>query len=265
VTTTLPLFFALLAVYAADPNCTVGGEAVRADADRAVAACTTARARFAELFGGTAPRIHIVLHALPGYEVASSGGMGLVFWPKSSAPVPVGTTAPRPWIERQWEEVLPHEVMHALTMASFYADADAVGHGGYGTPLPDWFEEGVAIWAEPLVSRQARIAQARGLPSHRLDLTSILRGAHPAAADPDIIAAQPGAAVPADEVLRAFYPQAIAVLSFIHEAGGAPALRELARRLVLDPADDRALLGLPGLPVDTPDLVTAWARWLAAP
>jgi hypothetical protein len=263
--TSLPLFLALLAAYAADPDCTVGGATVRADADRAVAACTTARARYAELFGRTAPRIHIVLHDLPGYEVASSGETGLVFWPISSALVPVGgVTAPRQWIDRQWEEVLPHEVMHALTMASFYADTDAVGHGGYGTPLPDWFEEGIAIWAEPPESRHGRVAQARGLPSHRLDLLTILRGEHPAAAQPDIIAAKPGARVPADEALRAFYPQAIAVLSFIHEAGGAPALRELARRLVRDPTDDRALLGLPGLPTDTPDLLAAWAQWLAA-
>jgi hypothetical protein len=63
--------------------------------------------------------------------------------------------------------------------------------------------------------------------------------------------------VPADEALRAFYPQPIAVLSFIHETGGAPALRELARPLVPDPTDDRALLGLPGLHADMPDMLAA--------
>jgi hypothetical protein len=100
----LPLFLALLAAHAGDSNCTVGGVAVRADADRAVVACTTARARYTELFGGTAPRIHIVLHDLPGYEVASSAGTGLVFWPMSSALVPVGgASAPRQWVDRQWE------------------------------------------------------------------------------------------------------------------------------------------------------------------
>jgi hypothetical protein len=27
----------------------------------------------------------------------------------------------------------------------FYPGGGAAGHGGYGTPLPDWFEEGIAI------------------------------------------------------------------------------------------------------------------------
>jgi hypothetical protein len=206
--------------------------------------------------------VRIVLHDDSGYEVASSGSVGIVFWPRTSSLVPADMTAPREWVERQWSEVLPHEIMHALTMARFYADSDAVEHGGYGTPLPDWFEEGIAIWAEPAESRLGRLEQARALSEHRRDLATILRSAHPAAADPSIIAARPGAAVPRDEALRAFYPQAIAVIAFVHEAGGTAAMHELAARLVRKPGDPLALLGLPGLPAGEAELLTAWDRWL---
>jgi hypothetical protein len=230
-----------------------------ADVARAIAACETARARFAELFGDAVPRAHVVLHEEPGYEVASVGAAGVVFWPTSTA-LPTG--APAAWLERQWSEVLPHELMHALTMARFYSDGGGVDSLGYGTPLPDWFEEGIAIWGEPSASRAGRLAQARALPAHRLELSAILRSAHPIASDPELMAAIPGAAVPRHDDLLAFYPQSIAVLSYVFDAGGAAAVRELARRLVADPGAADALAGLPGLGATMADVERGWQQWL---
>jgi hypothetical protein len=257
---------ALVALAApAAAECSVGGSTSEgADVARARTACEAARARFGQLFGDSAPSVHIALHDGGGYEVANAGAVGIVFWPNSRGLVPGGTTASRAWLDAQWAEVLPHEIMHALTMAQFYSDGDVNGHGGYGTPLPDWFEEGIAIWGEPRESREGRLAQARALPGHRRELFGILRGAHPVAANPTLIEARPGATVPQDEALRAFYPQAIAILSFLFDHGGPAAMRELARRLVRDPGDEGAVLALPGLPDSHTALLGAWERWLIA-
>jgi hypothetical protein len=53
-----------------------------------------------------------------------------------------------------------------------------------------------------------RIEQARRLPAALLELPAILRGAHPVAGNTALMAPVPGTRLPADEVLRAFYPQA---------------------------------------------------------
>jgi hypothetical protein len=247
-----------------EPRCTAGGPAATSeDVTRALLACETARARYAELFGAS-PAAHIVLRDEAEYEIASAGSTGIVFWPGTRALGGGEADAGRrqAWLDVQWTEVLPHEVMHALTMAGFYGEGGADGHDGYGTPLPDWFEEGIAIWAEPESSRRGRLRQAQALPAERRQLLVILAGEHPVARNGALLAPQPGAAVPRDEALRAFYPQALAVLSFVFDAGGAAAVRELGQRLVRNPADTRALLRLPGLPAAERDLVAAWDRWL---
>jgi hypothetical protein len=255
------LLLLLNTVHATEPACSTGGSAVEpADAVRAISACERARTRFGELFGVVAPRAHVQLHDAPGYEVGLVQDAGVVFWPNSGA-LPAG--APAPWVARQWEEVLVHELMHALTMAHFFAGGDAVDEAGYGTPLPDWFEEGIAIWGEPEQSRRGRLQQARSLPEPRLELAAILSGRHPVAGNPTLMASEPGAAVPRDEALRAFYPQSIAVVAYVHERGGAPAVRELGRRLLADPDDAHALAGLPGLPAEMAGVAAEWRAWLA--
>lgn len=258
------VLMALVAAAAPAPlraECGVSGSATsEQDVHRARTACDSARSRFAGLFG-TAPSALIVLHDEPGYEVALAGDVAVVFWPNGAALREQDPTRRRA-AATHWQEILPHEVMHALTMAHFFAGARVDG-GGYGTPLPDWFEEAVGIWGEPMQSRNARVEHARRLPEHMQDLAAILRTPHPAAADGAVMAAVPGAAPPADVALRAFYPQAIAVLSFVHDAGGAAAVRELARRFVRNPADTAALAGLPGMPEDMSAVLAAWTRWIA--
>jgi hypothetical protein len=242
-------------------ECSVSGSAGhRADEARALAACAWARARFSELFGEAAPRAHVTLHAAPQYEVALVDDTGVVFWPNSA----MLAGASQSWQERQWSDVLPHELMHALTMAYFFAGENAVDPVGYGTPLPDWFEEGIAIWGEPESSRKGRLAQARLLPAERLNLTRILGGRHPVAADPGILASVPGASVPHSDELRTFYPQSIAVVAYVHARGGTEAMRELGRRLHAAPARRDVLAGLPGLPETLSEIEADWQKWLGA-
>jgi hypothetical protein len=257
--TPLLLISALLAL-PADPPCTVGGASAHAaDEARALAACDIARQRFSELFGQTSPRAHVVLHDQPDYEVGLVQDVGVVFWPATPTLTQVSESRGS---GRQWAEVLPHELMHALTMAHFYAHRGAVDSAGYGTPLPDWFEEGVAIWGEPAESVAGRLAQARLLPAERLDLQSVLGSRHPAAANPGIVAAVPGASVPRDDALRAFYPQSIALIAYVHARGGTEAMTELGRRLRANPGDRRALAGLPGLPAAMVAVERDWRAWL---
>lgn len=264
----IPGLMAAFAMTAADPPCEVAGAtSVREDVALATAGCEAARVRFSELLGVEAPRVRVVLADRSGYRVSAEGGTGVVYWPTGAALMAQaggrGAAVERA-VAAQWREVLPHETMHALTIAAFYPDG--FEPAGYGTPLPDWLEEGIGIFGEPASSRATRVRQARGLPAARRDLTTILALSHPAATNARLLEARDGAPLPVDdEALWAFYPQSVAVVSFVHEKGGAAAVHELVRRLVADPAQtDNALAGLPGLPALMRDVVAEWNAWIAA-
>lgn len=242
--------------------CTVSGTAAEGDVVRARTACETARARFADLFGTPAPALEIVLWDRAGYRVSDVGEGARVYWPSSAALQRSPATGRAADPALQWREVLPHEAMHALLAAEFFEPGDH-REAAYGTPLPDWFEEAVAIWAESAAHRRQRVAQARNLPAELRALSTILTGEHPAARNKRLLAARDGAALPDDDLaLWAFYPQAIAVLTFVHDAGGAAAVRALAERLLLRHPDSDVLAGLPGLPAAPDELEMVWARWL---
>jgi hypothetical protein len=249
------------------PPCRVEGEAVTAeDAGRALAACEAAHARFVELLGSAAPGVIILVEERSGYRIGILDGQAVVLWPSTRAMrLRAGTgRGADAYLATQWNDVLRHEVGHALTAAHFFADGQFEATG-YGTPLPDWLEEAIAIWVEPAASRESRIAAARKLPDHRLDLWTILRSRHPAAGSPAAMAVRDGAAPPADPDLVDFYQQAVAVLAFVHDHGGPVAVRELAIRLRADPGDNEAIVGLQGLPATSDAVDRAWQEWLAEP
>jgi hypothetical protein len=195
----------------------------------------------------------------------------VIIWPTSLAMAPRGADGQladsdliETHLEEQWGTVLPHEIAHLLLAARFFPESPAAPDGGYGTPFPDWLDEGVAIWAEPEENRRRRLEQARALPPARLDLYSILSTPHPASGNAAAYTPRDGSARQADDALWAFYPQAIAVLTFIHDLGGSSAVQELTDRLTVDPADPLAILGLPGLPTDSDAMLGAWEEWLTA-
>jgi hypothetical protein len=250
----------------AEPCEVVGVTAAVSDVELARAACDAARARFAELFGAPAPPARVELRDAAGYRTGVQAGVAVVRWPVSAAmtaPGAAGALSPRQ-IAQQWSDVLPHEIAHALLVVRAYPDGFPP-HDGYGTPLPDWFEEAVAIWAEPPASRDGRVAQARTLNPRQQDLRTITEGAHPALANRAAFAARDGAALPADSALWAFYPQSAAVLAFVFESGGPAAVTELKRRLLAGHPPYAALTALPDLPPDTAALESAWQRFLRAP
>lgn len=233
------------------------------DVALAITACESARARFGELFGEPVPNVRIQLTRDSGYRIGTEEAGAAVLWPTSEAMRP----AEDDHVALQWREVLPHEASHALLTARFFADVE-IAEDDYGTPLPDWLDEGVAIWAEPEESRAERIAQARGLPAHRRGLEDILTAPHPAMANAAAWRMRDGAAPPSDdEALWAFYPQSIAVLAFVLETGGPEALRGFVERALERPSEVgvSALVGLPGMGEDEAGVVAAWEEWLTLP
>lgn len=241
------------------------GPPAAVDETRARAACANARASFAELFGDPVPSVRIILWEEPHYRMGLLRGEAAIFWPSGQALAPrtADPAAAERHVAAQWREVLPHEIAHLLLAVRFFRDSPATPAGGYGTPLPDWLDEAVAIWAEPLESRQRRVEQARELPADLLDLKTILTMPHPAAGRSAAYTSRDGTARPADFNLWAFYPQSIAVLTFVYEHGGTAATRELVERLRNNPDEMLAITGLPGLPSDFAGVDAAWKEWLA--
>lgn len=122
----IPGLMAAFAMTAADPPCEVAGAtSVREDVALATAGCEAARVRFSELLGVEAPRVRVVLADRSGYRVSAEGGTGVVYWPTGAALMAQaggrGAAVERA-VAAQWREVLPHETMHALTIAAFYPD-----------------------------------------------------------------------------------------------------------------------------------------------
>jgi hypothetical protein len=234
------------------------------DEARALHACETARSRFGDLFGDPVPEVRVHLWDQPGYRIGLQRGRAVVFWPTTTTMTPnsADTAAVDRHLDLQWREVLPHEIAHLLLAARFFPDNPAAPAGGYGTPLPDWLDEAVAIWAEPDASRERRLQQARELPPARQDLRTILASPHPAAGRTASYIARDGTARQADDALWAFYPQAIAVLAFVHERGGPTAVQELVQRLIADPTDPMPLSGHPEAPTEIDDLMAAWDDWM---
>jgi hypothetical protein len=251
------------------PDCEVvihGTAGSAGDEERAIGGCERARSRFAELFGEPVPPVRVILWDWPGYRIGVGDGIAVILWPKHVALTDADGGGERgfAYAAGQWRDVLPHEISHALLAARFFGDNYEPTPGAYGTPFPDWLDEGVAIWAESGDNVRGRLAQARRLPAERLDLRQILSTPHPAAGNAEVLAIRDGAAIPEDEALWAFYPQSIAVLSFVRDTGGQAATAELARRLAADPSATDALAGLPGMPTDMKGVVAAWERWLGS-
>jgi hypothetical protein len=242
-----------------------GATPAQDDENRARAACQSARARFAELFGDPVPEVKVILWDESHYRMGLLRGEAAIFWPSSEAMTPRtdDSAAAEDHVAAQWREVRPHEISPLLLAVRFFRDAAATPPGEYGTPLPDWLDEAAAIWAEPLESRRRRVDQARELPNEYRDLRAILTKAHPATGKSAAYIARDGSAHPADFTLWAFYPQAIATLTFVHEHGGTAATSELVQRFLNGWTGPRALAGLPGLPAESEEVEQLWNEWLS--
>ena len=173
------------------PTCEVAGEAGAEDVARARAACEQARARYAELFGVAAPRVLVQLSDKPSYLIFVRDGRWALRWPNTETLMAVGRQLgyrPSPgssdlsldeWVSSQWEQVLPHEIGHTLLNSALKLENRPNPAGQYGTPLPDWFDEGVAVWMEPDRYRTQRLSQVMRNGEAAPELDVFLSKRHP--------------------------------------------------------------------------------------
>jgi hypothetical protein len=285
-------------------DCVVAGRGPSSDFELARKACARVELRFAELFGDRAPTGGILLSRDPG--IASEAGYGKwhLRWPVTvrlrEAARSLGKTDPS--VIDEWETTLPHEIGHVMVAAYFYPNTLPVAEGEYGTPLPDWFDEAVAVWMEPPAMRRERLAQGRAMLTHAT-LAQILRQRHPYAdladgayqtrivlngpcrrlcgsrarpADTQRIVSRvfrdgrveaettyfAGDSLSRDEPEARFYAHSFAILQYVVDRGGRPAVHALSGRLRQHQFDPSVLIGLPGIPADSAALERDWHSWL---
>jgi hypothetical protein len=181
------------------PVCDVAGEAPAADRAVVQRACERARASYADLFGVSAPPIRVYLSEHPLFDGRYEREWWALRWPTAAAQEAVGRklgfrpTGPgqfgslEDWLADNREQLLPHEIGH-LFVATALGVTDLPGgsihqQAGrvYGTPLPDWFDESVAIWMEPRTHRDARLARVMVPGRPPPEIAAVLGSTHPAA------------------------------------------------------------------------------------
>jgi hypothetical protein len=289
-----------------DP-CAVTGGAPRSDVARARDACTQARRRFATVIGVVPPGT-INLSATDGLSTFTQGGRWSLTWPMTSRLVAGQASGARSdsitrrFLDEQWREVLPHELGHIMLGAFLYSPG-RVMTGEYGTYMPDWVDEAVAISMEPDDVRAARVRQAREFTSAP-SLAEVLGFRHPysgtrgEAFSTRVVSSPPcdgpcrrerptdtriitervfrdgrvtvdttyvagERPLEADPLAR-FYILSYALWAYLEARGGRDATDLLIERLRRNPRDAGAIAGLPGLPRTAAGVEADWRRWLAA-
>ena len=286
-----------------------GGSA--AERRLAAAACRSSAARFRELFGDPVPRGRLVIQPDFAIEIAIEEHGWRLDWPslavleKAAALLDVRPADRDEFAREHWTISVPHEIGHLMVGVRFpgsEARGADVALTRYGTPLPDWLDEALAIWMEPAEHRESRLIQARessdpplasDIMSWRHELAE--RGVEPGVSftrtrrETCTTRCPPGD-VPGTTVItrrvtsdlrvvvdttrhppsstprepeRPFYPMSFALLAFVHERGGARAIAELTNRLRIDPLYRAPLVGLPGLPDTDAGVEAAWRAWLS--
>ncbi len=282
--------------------------ATREDVRRAEQACSQARDRWSALFGVPAPALRLRLDTAARVRAEGAGADRVLVWPAEATlrrlAGELGMTSREAdaFVERQWRDVLPHEMGHQMLSVHLYPGRVEFP-GEYATPLPDWLDEGTAAWMESDGLRAGRRAR---LGSEAPPLRDVLSAAHPQSAAfargtaegwsrtvtetfPCMADCPVGAGLTTLRVVRRvapdgrvrsdttripgrppaapavdalFYESSLAALEYLRERGGADAVRALAERLRDDPAV-APLANLPGMPGDAAALERGWREWLA--
>lgn len=148
-----------------------------------------------------------------------------------------------------------HESAHRLATAMLYPGDSTAAPGQYGSPLPDWLDEGIALLVEPPDDQRARLALLfDGAMIYALPLRRFLYMAHPALSG----------AAPGSQLRQTFYGQSLAFSLYVQERAGPAGVRALVARLQGGANQGAALTGLPGLPADGGALEQDWLAWLRA-
>jgi hypothetical protein len=249
----------------------------------------------------------VVLSSSDGLSASTTGNRWTLTWPTSAT---LGATMrgradsvaeTRRFVDEQWRDVLPHEIGHIMFGAWLYSPGrDQLGE--YGTYMPDWVDEAVAISMEPESTRASRLEQARRFAVVP-PLAEILAYRHPFRGNRDeafstrVVSSPPcdgpcrrerpsdtrvitervfrdgrvtidtayfaGERPLETDPLARFYILSYALWSYIETRGGRPAIDTLIERLRRNPRDATILIGLPGLGSSLAAIDADWRRWLA--
>lgn len=276
----------------ADPatGCVVAGSGDPAEHEWILAECLAAVDRFRHLVEGRVPAGRIILTDDVGTIRADvEDGAWTLSWLTTAALREAGRR-----LGTDFESMIPadvfvrHEVGHSIARAYAYPDGAPDPGDGYATPLPDWLDESLAIWAEPRAMREGRLSRVGALPGvptvaeiaavehpqkasgespFRVTRTVIHRGE---CADDCEAEERPrsyritsyidesgavradttdlGEPPPPDPLRDDFYPLAYALLEYVYQRGGSDAVTRWIERAAREPDSAFTLVGLPGLP-----------------
>lgn len=225
----------------------------------ALAACATARATLAQILAMPVPAGVVVLadslDATDGDALRVRGEQWSVAVDGASPDAPERELGGGARLSNAG--YIAHETAHRMATAMLYPgdSAPSPAPGGYGSALPDWADEALALLVEPAVDQQARLGLlfADGM-IYALPLRRFLYMAHPALSDMPV----------GGPVRRVFYGQSLAFALFVRARAGDEGLRALVGALRDGRSQGVALTGIRGLPADGGLLEQEWLAWLRA-
>jgi hypothetical protein len=153
-------------------------EGSQAVVDSLRAACLQALLRFESLFGRPAWPTSVVEVGTLGTAADVAGGRVVLEVGNQGALDERQAASGREVVRMSVSDFVAHELGHTFLvvhMREFGRDST----DGYGTALPDWIDEGIAIWHEFDAGRQERYDIAAELPDSVLDLLGVASRRHP--------------------------------------------------------------------------------------
>lgn len=144
--------------------------------------CMYVRERYQVLFGRAAHPVTILVRDTTAMDGEVRDGRVVFVQPGMAAMARARSSFARE-TRGEWGDaptwLLSHEIGHLLLIADTRREA-----GGYGTILPDWADEGVAIWSESEDGRKERMRRAAALDDVTLDLLTFVTLRHPSLEGP---------------------------------------------------------------------------------
>lgn len=168
-----------------DATCITTGDAGKSEREELTRICRETVGRVEDLLDSPVARVAIeVKEELYAIGMVVRNGAVALGWPSrarwlaASDELGFGDDTAR---MGDWaDELLRHELAHFISRATIYGNPVPLAPRAYGTALPDWLEEAMAIWAEPAESRRQRIDRLLELDLDSIpELTAIVTARHP--------------------------------------------------------------------------------------
>jgi hypothetical protein len=253
-------------------------------------------------FGRDAPAVLIdIADTLRIYGVHTSDDGWLIHWPSTQRLIDI--YADPGLVEVAWDRTLPHEIGHLMMFSLADELKMASEPGEFGSPFPDWLDEGAAVWMEP-GSDPSDLTTIRRERLQTPSVGEIVGAKQPHVSGDDWIRSVARTitmpclnrapcsrtrwnewmivtrriedrAEVADTTYMEHYQErgqvledhfnfySNALLRFIHERGGSAAVVSLVESLAKGDSSVEAITTAPGLPPTGEQLEREWSAWFA--